>query len=1133
MRLSLLLFLFPLLCTAQVLDNFADGDFTNNPSWSGNTADFVVDNGWLRSNGPQASSFIYVSTPNSKIDSAEWNFLVRLDFNPSSTNQVRIYLVSDQPDLSGSLNGYFVQFGESGTAPDSLDIFRQDGNTVTKVFTGASGIMSNASTNSVRIRIVRKAGGTWDVYADASGGNALLAEGSFTDNNITATSYFGVACDYTTASRYNLYFFDDISIGDIVTDTLKPAVAAVNVLSSTAIDMEFTEPVEALTAEAESNYSVNNAIGPPASAVRDAVNFNVVHLTFSSAFQNAANYILSINGVKDRAGNNMNAYSFPFAFFNASPYDILINEIMADPTPVVGLPDVEFVELHNTSAFPVNVADWTFSDASATVTLPNAVLLPDSFAIIVAAATVDSFPSTVQKISVSSLPSLNNAGDNLLLKNNFGTVIHSINYSDNWYNNSAKAAGGWTLELINPLNPCQSTNNWTASSDISGGTPGKRNAVYNTTGTSVFSLVGVEVISATEIALSFTESVSQSSAETESNYSINNGIGTPADAKLDSIDFTKVHIYFSNALDSNLIFTITAAISNCAGTVISAQNSFQFAIPRPGEKYDVLINEILPDPDPQVGLPTAEYVELYNRSSGAINLKDWELSKAGSSPATLPGYLLLPDSFVIVTTATNGILFAQYANVLTVSSFPSLTNSGDNLLLKNNAGSLIHYVPYTDAWYADDAKKDGGWSLELIDAENPCNGKENWRASTDATGGTPGRKNSITTNNPDTLLPQLVRAALVDANTLMLYFSEPLNNGSANVPANFIVSGGVGSPLLSLPIPFDYTQVQLEFLNNFVQGVVYTVRAINISDCSGNPLGINDTALFAIADTPGLGDIVINEILFNPSTNGYDFVELYNRSNKIFDLKQLDILEKDFSAPDIVLEQAPASAESYLLFPGEYVVLTENADNIKQTYFCRNANAMVETTLPNYDDNESICLLRVRNGITIDSLAYQNDWHYALLDNEDGVSLERIDFSSTTSDKNGWHSAASTVGFATPTYQNSQYSETGIAEDAISISPAVFTPDNDGDKDFVFIQYQFSEPGYTCNVSLYDAKGREIKKLVKQELLGSTGQFQWDGTDEDGRKARIGIYIAFVEVFNLNGKVKRYKKELVLGGKLN
>lgn len=1128
----LLLLLLPLSLCAQVADNFADGDFTANPAWVGNTADFQIDNGWLRSNGPQASSFIYLSTPNIKIDSAEWNFLLRLDFNPSSTNQVRIYLVSDQQDLSGSLNGYFVQFGEAGTAPDSLDIFRQDGNTVTKVFTGASGIMNTSSTNSVRIRVVRKTGGVWDVFADNTGGTNLISEGSFTDNNITTTSYFGVACDYTTASRYNLYFFDDISVGNIVSDTTKPTVAAVDVLTNTTVDVQFSEPVDAATAETESNYSINNGIGSPSSAVRDAVNFSLVHLTFSNAFQNATNYVLNISGVKDQSGNSMNAYSFPFAFFNALPYDILINEIMADPTPVVGLPEVEFVELYNTTAFPVNVAGWTFSDASTSVTLPGAVLLPDSFAILVAAANVDSFPASIQKISVSSLPSLNNTGDNLQLKNNFGTVIHTINYLDDWYNNSSKAAGGWTLELINPDNPCKSTNNWTASNDVNGGTPGKRNSVYNTAGSLLFSLIGVEVISATEIVLSFTESVSQSLAETESNYNISNGTGAPADAKVDSFDFTKVHIYFSTALDSNLIYTITATISNCAGTSVSAQNSFQFAIPKSADKFDVIINEIFPDPDPQIGLPAAEYVELHNRSNKAINLKDWDFSKAGSSSATLPSYLLLPDSFVILTSNTNSILFSAYSNVLPLSSFPALTNDGDNLLLKNNAGNLIHYVPYDLTWYNDLGKQDGGWSMELIDADNPCNGKENWRASSDASGGTPGRKNSVVANNPDTVKPNLIRAALQDENTLLLYFSEPVNNGIAANAFNYVISNGVGAPALAFPVPFAYNTVQLEFLTSFSKGVIYTVKVNNLSDCSGNILLV-DTALFAIADTALAGDVVINEILFNPRTAGYDFVELYNRSNKVIDLRQLIIQEKQFDAPDIVLETASCSNESYLLFPQQYVVLTESADNIRLEYFCNNPSAIVEMDLPNYDDNESICILKSATGETIDSLAYLNDWHFVLLDDEDGVSLERIDFSLPAQDPANWHSAASTVGFATPTYLNSQYSETGISEDAISISPEVFTPNNDGDKDFTFIQYAFSEPGYTCNIRLFDAKGREIKYLVRSELLGSSGQFQWDGTDDDGRKARTGIYIAHIEVFNLQGKVKRYKRNIVLGARLD
>lgn len=864
------LLLFPLCALAQFTDNFSDGDFTNAPVWVGNTADFNIANDSLHSNGPQASSVIYLSTVSTLIDSTEWNFLLHLDFNPSSTNQVRIFLVSDQQDLSGSLNGYFIQFGESGTAPDSLDIFKQTGNTPTKIFTGISGIMTGSTTNSVRIRVVRHTGGTWDVYADKTGGNNFSTEGSFTDNSFTTTNYFGVVCDYSTSSRYNLYYFDDFSVSYINPDNTPPVVQTSTVLSNTTIDVKFSEPVEISSAENESNYSINNGIGNSATAVRDAVDFSLVHLTFSNQFATGTNYTLSINGVSDLATNIMSVYTF------------------------------------------------------------------------------------------------------------------------------------------------------------------------------------------------------------------------------------------------------------------------QFAIPDVAEKYDVLINEIFPDPTPQIGLPNAEFVELYNRSTKAIHLLNWELSKTGSSTAaTLPNYLLLPDSFVIITSSSNSSLFATYSNVLGVGSFPSLTNTGDNLLLKNDAGTLIHYVPYTDEWYADDVKKDGGWSMELIDAENPCNGQENWRASLSVTGGTPGKVNSVVSTNPDTTLPKLVRATLQDENTLLLYFSEPLNNGNASVITNYFISNGVGNPLLALPIPFDYTTVQLEFGQNFSAGILYSVSVSNLSDCSGNIISANGSARFAIADTPHAGDVVINEILFNPRTSGYDFVELYNRSNRVIDLMQLDILEKDFSAPENILEQAACATQSYLLFPNEYVVLAENAANIQFEYFSENPNAIVETSLPNYDDNESICVLKARNSETLDSLAYMNDWHFGLLDDEDGVSLERIDFNLPTQDKNNWHSAASTVGFATPTYLNSQFSETGISEDDITIAPEVFTPDNDGEKDFSFIIYKFTEAGYSCNIRIFDAVGREVKNLVRNELLGSAGQFQWDGTDYDLKKARIGIYIAAIEVFNLKGRVKRFRKTLVLGGKLN
>ncbi len=1131
----LLLFCFPFAAIAQLSDNFSDGNFTANPPWFGKTDSFEVDNGMLRSNGPQVSSNIYLTTANSLIDSTEWSFLIQLEFNPSSTNYVRVYLVADQQNLSGSLNGYYVQYGAAGTAPDSLIIYKQTGTTSTKIFAGVQGCMASASTNRVRVKVVRHSGGSWDVYADCTGGTNYTYEGSFTDNAITTTSWFGVACRYTTASRYNLYRFDDFVIDYLRPDTTKPIALSVTNIASANVDVVFSEAVETASSQTISNYTLSNGVGNPTSATRDAMNTSLVHLTFSTPLQNATNYTLNISGVKDLAGNTMLPASLGFSLYSPTEFDVLINEIMADPSPVVGLPDVEFIELYNRSSFAINLNGWKFADATSSVTLPSFILQPDSFVVLCRQDSAPLFQTFGQVLPLSSLPSLNNGSDNLSLKDNNNNLIHAVNYSSSWYRNTTKANGGWTLELINPLNPCKEDGNWIASDDVSGGTPGRRNSVWNPGAASLFTIAQLNVTGNNSLEITFTEVLNASSAQNTANYTVDNSIGNPQTATIDSVNKAKVTLVFSSPFVANVLYTVTvSSVTNCSGIALSGSNTKLFALPQNPAAFDVLIHELLPDPTPTVGLPDAEFVELYNRSNKTFNLKDWVLTKPGQNGATLPDYLLLPDSFLILTSVSNATLFSSFGNVLGLSSFPALTNSGDQILLKDKAANIVHYVSYNDTWYIDNGKKEGGWTLEMIDAQNPCNGADKWRASVDSRGGTPGKQNSVQAANPDTILPRVLRAYLDGTNTLVLLFNEPLNIGAASFTASYSVDNGIGQPALALPLPFDYSTVRLEFIQAFQSGIIYTITVSNsVLDCTGNSLGMYNTARFAIPDSVEPNDVVLNEILFDPKTSGFDFVELYNRSNKVIDLKQLDIIERDVADPTRILEAGSITAESWLLFPNEFVALSESTDNIIENYFVPNRDMLLKAPIPNFPDKEGICVLKIHNGLTVDSLLFNQNWHYSLLDDKNGVSLERVDYNKPTQDKSNWHSAASSVGFATPTYINSQFGESGIFEDNIGINPEVFTPDNDGVADYTYIQYKFDEPGYTINIRLYDAVGREIKNLVRNETLGSEGQFQWDGTDDDGKKARVGIYFAFIEVFNLQGKVKRFKKQLVLGAKLN
>jgi len=546
-------------------------------------------------------------------------------------------------------------------------------------------------------------------------------------------------------------------------------------------------------------------------------------------------------------------------------------------------------------------------------------------------------------------------------------------------------------------------------------------------------------------------------------------------------------------------------------------------------RYDVVIDEVMADPTPQISLPSNEWIELKNVSANPINLQNWRIGDATGQSGPLPNFVLQPDSFVIICTGSAVAAMQAYGRVISVTSFPSLDNDGDLLYIKSNNGLTIHAVNYFLSWYQNAVKSDGGWTLEMIDTKNPCAGISNWKASTDTKGGTPGTKNSVDANNTDQTFPSAKNAYALDNMNIVIVFDEPVDSLKGATVANYSIDGGLSiQSATSLSPLFD--KVQLRLTTAMQVNTVYTITVNNVTDCKNNSISSKNKAKIGLPVDAATKEIVINEILFNPK-NGSDYVEFYNRSNKIFDANKMYVANRNSSGA-ISSIKLIASTPFYI-FPGEYIVVTEDVINLSLDYLVQDPDAVfVISSLPSFPDDEGDVILLNFQGAVVDEVKYKDDWHFALIDNAEGVSLERIDPDAASQNASNWHSAASTAGYGTPTYKNSQYKLLQSINATIEVTPKVFSPDNDGRDDIATIQYKTTEPGYIVNITIYDANGRPIRNLVKNGTLGLQGYWTWDGLDDKRMKLPVGTYILFTEIFNLNGKKETFKNVVVLAKQL-
>lgn len=857
-RYILLLFIIPLWVNAQLTDSFTDGDFTSNPTWTGTAEKYIVNDAKQLQLAAAEAGKTWLSTPYALSgNNTEWRFWIKLAFAPSGSNYSEVILSSDNANLEGNLNGYVMRFGEAGSN-DAIELFLKQGSTMTSVCRGSNALL--ASSFALFVKVLRKANGDWSIFIDPTGSGIYTLDASGNNNTLVPGGYFGFSGTFTVSNSTKMYY-DDVFVGAEVLDTNPPEVLSVVATDLSTVAVTFNEAIETQSLTQTANYSINLDIGNPTQVNQGATAAQAI-LNLANPLENGKLYQLTLSGIKDISGNVMRSTTKALSYYQAGSNDIVINEVMADPSPFVGLPEWEFVELYN----------------------------------------------------------------------NTGTLI-------------------------------------------------------------------------------------------------------------------------------NL-------------------NDFVFVI--------------------------------------------------GTTEKPMTNVQIEPNGFLILAHEDARAALSSYGSFYGFSSF-QLANSGAKLSLKNSTGIVISDLTYNDTWYRSSAKADGGWTLEQMDPTNPCGGAFNWIASNDLTGGTPGRQNSVF--SVSTVGPKLSLIKLVSNQVIQLWFDQQMDRfGLANV-ANYRLEPGNIQPLSATNNNADPAFVELSFETTFSQGVLYELHVYpTLMNCAGRMVGEGVFITFGLPEMIEKNDIVINEVLFNPLNNGVDFVEIYNRSNKILNLENLrlgDVRQTFPNPPDTTLKVITTTTR--LLMPEGYALLTTNISAVTEIYAVESTDNFISmTSFPSYANEKGTVLLKSDAGVLVDLMSYNEKMHYPLLNTVDGVSLERISVDRSSLETGNWHSAAQSVGFATPGYRNSVQVNDYAVEDELLIDPETFSPDGDGYNDVTTLRYSFAQTGNTLNVYIYSASGQLVRHLVKSKLVAENGAESWDGLNDNGNKVPTGIYVIYAEVFTMDGADRGIKKAVVV-----
>lgn len=452
----------------------------------------------------------------------------------------------------------------------------------------------------------------------------------------------------------------------------------------------------------------------------------------------------------------------------------------------------------------------------------------------------------------------------------------------------------------------------------------------------------------------------------------------------------------------------------------------------------VVINEVMYAPVS----PNKEWFEIYNAGTSAVNLQNWKWRDAAASnpirTITTASVILNAGEYAIVCEDSANLksVYPSLSGIILQSiGWNALNNTGnENVVLFNSSGTDSDSLTYNNTWGGSN-----GNSLERKLATGLTNQQTNWGTSIDPLGATPLRKNSLSPKNFDLILksftitpsnPQVGQSVTMQciikntgaqaANSFQLNLYNDINldsipSGSELINTNTFTTLNAGDSVT-------YTFAYIIPDANSIQYIAKVIFAQD-EDTTNNQI----TKRITIGGGTVPTELVINEVMYTPTSPNKEWFELYNGSSSAVNLQNYKWRDAAASNPIRTI-----TTQSISIPAGGYAIVCEDSSNF-HTAYPGTTGIVIQSigwSALNNTGSENVVLYNSTLQ-TVDSLTYSDSWG-----GTNGRSLERIGASVPTNQQSNWGTCISSTG-ATPDKANSLTpKDYDLALSAFTISPS-------------------------------------------------------------------------------------------------